>query len=135
MESGSDTRDRLSGALGDLEEVRLALLFSSRARGQWRRDSDFDIGVLLDAGATQADRGSAIRRLAAQLGRVVSATLVDLVVLNDAPPLLRHRVLRDGIVIYQRSPEERVRFAVKTIRDCQDLQVRRGHGAARASSG
>jgi uncharacterized protein len=117
--------DRIGQALGELNEVRLAFLFGSRARGRAREDSDFDIAVLLDAEAARADRGKTVRRLAGRLGRVVSSALLDIVVLNDAPSLLRHRVLRDGIVLFQRSPEERCRFAVKTIRDYQDGQVRR----------
>jgi hypothetical protein len=71
------------------------------------------------------DRGEAIRHLAARLGREVSSSLLDIVLLNDAPALLRHRVLRDGILLFQRSPEERVRFAIKTIRDYQDGAIRR----------
>jgi hypothetical protein len=51
--------------------------------------------------------------------------LLDIVLLNDAPALLRHRVLRDGILLFQRSHEERVRFAIKTIRDYQDGYIRR----------
>jgi predicted nucleotidyltransferase len=117
--------DRLGNALRDAGEVRLAFLFGSRARDRARKDSDFDIAVLLDADAALADRGTTIRQLAGRLGRVVSSALVDLVILNDAPALLRHRVLRDGIVLFQRSPEERVRFAVRTIREYQDYQVRR----------
>jgi uncharacterized protein len=117
--------DRLGRALGALGDVRLALLFGSRARARGRGDSDYDIGVLLDADAARAERGETIRRLAARVGQIVSAAHLDLVVLNDAPSLLRHRILRDGVVLFQRSPAERVRFAIKTIRDYQDYQVRR----------
>jgi predicted nucleotidyltransferase len=117
--------DRLGQVLAGVNDVRLAYLFGSRARGDARPDSDFDIGVLLDPAAARGDPGPIVRRLAGRLGRVVSSTLLDLVVLNDAPPLVRHRVLRDGLVLFQRSPEERVRFAIRTIREYQDAQVRR----------
>jgi predicted nucleotidyltransferase len=117
--------DRLGPAIRDLGEVRLAFLFGSRARGRARPDSDFDIAVLLDPAAARADRGSTVRRLAGRLGCLVSSALVDLVILNDAPALLRHRVLRDGILLFERSGEDRVRFAAKTLRDYQDHQVRR----------
>jgi hypothetical protein len=117
--------DRLGGALRAQDGVRLAFLFGSRARGEARATSDFDIAVLLDDDAARADRGRTIRRLAASLGRVVASELIDLVVLNDAPPLLRHRVLRDGVLLVQRAPEDRVRFAVGTLREYQDHQIRR----------
>jgi predicted nucleotidyltransferase len=117
--------ERLGRVLSEGGDVRLAMLFGSRARGQARPDSDFDIAVLLEGDAARADRGRTVRELAARLGRVVSAALIDLVILNDAPALLRHRVLRDGRVLFQRGPEDRVRFAIQTIRDYQDGQVRR----------
>jgi predicted nucleotidyltransferase len=120
-----DEATRLRDALVPIDEVRLAYLFGSRARGVARAESDFDIAVLLTPDAAAAERGGTIRRLAAMLGREVSAAYVDLVVLNDAPALLRQRVLRDGVLLVQRSPEDRVRFAVRTIRDYQDGQVRR----------
>jgi predicted nucleotidyltransferase len=117
--------DRLADALRRQHGVRLAYLFGSRARRHAREDSDIDIAVLLDDVTAAADRGRTIRRLAGDLGLVVAAALVDLVVLNDAPVLLRHRVLRDGILLTERSPEDRVRFARRTIREYQDQQVRR----------
>jgi predicted nucleotidyltransferase len=115
----------LSRALAGMGDVRLAFLFGSRARGRARADSDFDVAVLLDEAAARADRGETIRRLAGRLGSVVSSALLDLVVLNDAPALLRQRVLRDGVLLHQRSPEERVRFAIRTLREYQDGQIRR----------
>jgi predicted nucleotidyltransferase len=121
----SSIAERLSEALRGEDRVRLAFLFGSRARGQARNDSDIDVAVLLTDEAAAADRGRTIRQLAAGLGRVVSSTLLDIVVLNDAPALLRHRVLRDGIMLMERSSEDRVRFARKAICEYQDQQVRR----------
>ena len=116
---------RLGLALSELPGVRLGLLFGSRARGGARETSDFDIGVLVDEHLVHDDPGKTIRRLAARLGREVSSALLDIVLLNHAPPLLRHRILRDGIVLFERTEGERVRFSIKTIRDYQDGSVRR----------
>ncbi len=117
--------DRLRRALSELSSVRLAFLFGSRAQGHSREESDFDVAVLVDESIADMDRGQVIRHLAARLGREVSSALLDIVLLNDAPALLRHRVLRDGILLFQRSAEERVRFTIKTIRDYQDGFIRR----------
>jgi predicted nucleotidyltransferase len=77
-------------------EVVAVYLFGSVAEGRAHRESDVDLAVLLDwaSHATAASRFDAGIRLAGavqgQLGR-----RVDLVVLNDAPPLLgRHAVTR-----------------------------------------
>jgi predicted nucleotidyltransferase len=123
--AGDALVNRLRSALDELTDVKLAFLFGSRAAGRGRDDSDIDVAVLLDEDSARADRGQTVRRLAAHLGRFVSAAHLDLVVLNDAPALLRHRVLRDGIVLLQRTPEDRVRYAIRTIRDYQDGQIRR----------
>lgn len=112
--------------LAALPEVRLAYLFGSRARGEERAGSDFDIAVLVDAAAAR-DAGAVnrtLRHLAGRLGREVPAQLLHIVVLNTAPPLLRHRVLRDGVLLRQRSDAERVRFAIQTIREYQDMVPR-----------
>jgi hypothetical protein len=126
MSTGEETLvGRLGRALAGLEEIRIAYLFGSRAGGGARADSDFDIAIRLDEPAAAGDRGAVVRRIAGALGREVASTLVDVVMLNDAPPLVRRRVLRDGLVLRQRSPEERVRFAVRTLRDYQDTCIQR----------
>lgn len=119
--------ERLSRALASLDGVRLGFLFGSRARGRGRSDSDFDIAVLVDDSflAGTDDRATLMRKIVARLGREVSSAHLDLVILNGTPALLRHRVLRDGLLLFQRSPEDRVRFATKTIQDYQDGEIRR----------
>ncbi|HVS63472.1 MAG TPA: nucleotidyltransferase domain-containing protein [Thermoanaerobaculia bacterium] len=134
-----DLLDRLSAALAELPVVRLAWLFGSQTTGSARPDSDVDVAVLVDCrqsvdGKPSRDdetvsgidaRRATIWRLAGRLGREVGSHRLDLVLLNDAPPLLRHRVVRDGRLLIERSPEERVRFVRRTIREVQDFQVRR----------
>jgi len=116
----------LARALAAIPEVRLAYLFGSRARGGARAESDFDVAVLLDeAAVADSDaRKGAIWRLAARLGCAVRSDRLDLVILNHAPVLLRHRVLRDGVLLHARSEAERVRFAIRTIREYQDFEPR-----------
>jgi predicted nucleotidyltransferase len=122
----TETREKLSARIRDLPFVRLAYLFGSRARGRAREDSDIDVAVLTDDDRC-ADAEEHYQTLLAILDALdgVSAAELDIVLLNEAPPLLRHRVLRDGVLLFARSPEERVRFAIRAIRDHQDGEVRR----------
>jgi predicted nucleotidyltransferase len=85
---GMDLLDRLRERAASLPEVKLAVLFGSTARGQARKDSDVDLGLLLDPD-TRAVRvhGRAARRD------------VHIVHLSEAPPLLRFEISRDGVVI------------------------------------
>ena len=92
----------LSQVLAPREEILEAYLFGSHARGQARLDSDVDVAVYIDE--TAADEGDWGYR--AQLTTTLMAALdtddVDVVVLNEAPILLYHRVLRDGVRLLSR---------------------------------
>ena len=116
----------LKRRLAELPEVRLAYLFGSCATGLPRPDSDLDIAVLVDDGAAAGpgEVNRTIRRLAGRLGGDIPSEGLDIVLLNTAPALLRHRVLRDGLLLHARSETERVRFALCAIRDYQDMESR-----------
>jgi predicted nucleotidyltransferase len=88
-------------ALAKRPEVLEAYLFGSRARGDARPGSDTDVAVFLDPVAVEDLAGYAAA-LAADLMAALRDNRVDLVVLNTAPPLLYHRVLRDGVRVLSR---------------------------------
>ena len=117
---------RLAYRLGDDSSVRLAWLHGSWARGGARRESDVDVAVLLgeEYAADPASYKDSIWRLAGALGREIPSDRLDLVLLNNAPALLRHRVIRDGVLLFVRCEAERVRFVLRTIREYQDLEPR-----------
>jgi predicted nucleotidyltransferase len=75
-----------------------AYLFGSMANGQAHRESDVDVGLLLDRKVfrTPADRFEARLRLAGRLGAAVARD-VDLVILNDSPPQLARHILTRGL--------------------------------------
>ena len=50
---------------------------------------------------------------------------VDLILLNEAPPLLAHRVLKNGKLIFERSASARVAFQVRTVNRYLDTQPMR----------
>ena len=74
-------------------------LFGSHASGRVHRESDVDVGVVLDRviHATPQARFDARLRLTAHVGQQLGTADVDLVVLNDAPPHLVRRVMTDGV--------------------------------------
>ncbi|MCY4659542.1 MAG: nucleotidyltransferase domain-containing protein [Acidobacteria bacterium] len=119
-------RDALARRLRAEPVVRAAWLFGSRARGAERPDSDVDVAVLVDdvPVATPTLRKQVIWQLVASLAHEIRSDRIDLVLLNDAPALLRHRVIRDGVLLTARTPGERARFVRRTIRDYQDFEPR-----------
>jgi len=102
-------------------EVQAAYIFGSVARGRTRPDSDIDVAVLVNPRALAVDPLRYRLGLIADLEAALRRPDVEVVVLNEAPPLLAHRVLSQGRLVYQRSAAARVRFQVQTANRYSDL--------------
>lgn len=87
---------RLVEALAPRAEVLEAYLFGSHASGRAKPHSDIDVAVFVDEGGCSPSVYGYAADLSTWLISALHANNVDLVVLNRAPPLLYHRVLRDG---------------------------------------
>ena len=93
---------RLAELLDPREEILEAYLFGSHARGRAQPHSDVDVAVYVDE-AHADDTGYGYRAsLTTDLMAGLAFNDVDVVVLNRAPPLLYHRVLRDGVRLLAR---------------------------------
>ena len=82
--------------------VQAAWLFGSHAEGRSHRESDVDVAVLLEHGRFPDARARFEARVAmtADLIAVLHRNEVDLVVLNDAPPLFARRTVLDGRLVH-----------------------------------
>lgn len=103
--------------------VASAHLFGSESRGQAHRESDIDVAVLLDR--TQhprlEDRFDVRLRLMADL-QVATHRTIDLIVLNDVPPLLARHVLLDGVLLLAKQPDALRTFSRTALSRAADLQ-------------
>lgn len=82
-----------------------AYVFGSVARGDDAPHSDVDVAVWLDDGRRHPEPPWGWRAvIAAALMSALGRNDVDVVVLNEASPLLYHRVLRDGVRVLSRDP-------------------------------
>ncbi len=101
----SNLEGRLASALAARGEVREAYLFGSQATGRAQPHSDIDVALFVDpqAAADRSGYGYAAE-LTAYLMSALGSNDIDLVILNGAPPVLYHRVLRDGLRILARDP-------------------------------
>lgn len=87
---------RLRPVLERRPEVLAAFVFGSAARGTAGPLSDIDVAILLADEAACRHRADDYKaRLISELMSAAGTSRVDLVLLNEAPPLLAHRVLRD----------------------------------------
>ncbi len=103
-----DPRTALSRYFGDHPDLGVAsvYLFGSHAEGRAHRESDVDVGVLLDWDRHPAprDRFEMQVRLGSDLMSALGCNEVDVVVLNDAPPLLGRKIIYDGLRVYLDDP-------------------------------
>ncbi len=115
-------------ALKAFPEVELAVIFGSVARGDASPGSDVDIGV-----RSRGPSRELLSRLEVHLRRA-SQREVELVSLDDAPPLLRFEIARDGKLLMERRPHAWADFRARAMVDWWDWAplARRIHAAAAA---
>ena len=92
------------------DDVRLAYVFGSVARGRARPRSDVDVAVLFEADPEPRVMDDLAEELEDAAGR-----RIDLVDLATAPPLLAHQVVSTGTCIVCRHPKDRAAFETRTV--------------------
>ena len=112
--------DNLRDFLDAQDEVLLAYLFGSYATGQEHPLSDVDIGVLLSERVPHEKYLDVQVHLIVALPSLVGAEDVDVVILNEATPLLNYEVIRTGKRLFVRDEPSRIAFEVKTMREYFD---------------
>lgn len=95
-------------------------LYGSVARGTARDTSDVDVAILYRHDPPRAYESLPFR-LEGELEKLVGRT-VQVVVLNQCPADLGHRVLRDGKLLLDRDPSFRIQFEVKIRNEFFDLE-------------
>lgn len=98
--------------------VLVAYLFGSVAKEAAGRLSDVDVGVVISR-----DYGLTLDyhlHLIVKLSRIIRRE-TDVVILNEASPLLRYEVIRCGKVLYCRDEGERVAFEERTLDEYLDM--------------
>lgn len=111
--------DELRAVLARHLRVAAAWVFGSVARGDARPDSDLDVAVLL-RGPERTSDASDLFALAAELERFSPSGRVDVLVLGAQGPILRHRVLAEGVLVNDSDPEARMEFEERTVREFLD---------------
>lgn len=92
-------------------EVQIAYLFGSQATGRTTPLSDVDVAVLVDPSRIPPSMPYGYKaEIGADLIRLLKTNQVDLVLLNQAPPFLLHRVLNSGRCLFARNRQTRLRF-------------------------
>ena len=102
---------RLTAFFGACPEVAAAYLFGSHARGEAAPHSDIDVAIVLASDRPKAP-GAALSwyrlELLADLVAILHREDVDLILLEQAPPVLAQRVIAEGVLLKDADPRQRV---------------------------
>jgi len=120
VRSLEDKVKKLATLFENEKNILVAYLFGSYARGYETVQSDVDIAVLL------SEVPEKLLEYYLHLERKLAEALekdVDLVFLNDAPPLLKYQVIKYGRLLFSRNERIRVMFEAKSL--CEYLDFSR----------
>jgi predicted nucleotidyltransferase len=112
--------------------IAAVYLFGSVAKGTSHAASDVDIGVLYQAPPPRTLLGQPFSEEAELAERF--ARPVQLIVMNQAPADLVHRILRDGILVLEPDKSRRIAFEVRSRNEYFDLLPMQREYRKRANS-
>jgi predicted nucleotidyltransferase len=112
---------RICDYFSSCSEVVAVYLFGSQAKGKARKKSDIDIAILLEDGTDSHGYFDLMLKYMEELERIYN-NRVDVVILNNARPLLQHQVLMYGKLLYERNRQARVRFEVSSRKIYFDIK-------------
>lgn len=101
-----------------------AYLYGSHVEERSHRESDVDVGILVSWESFPSARERFEERVAtsSRLTAALGGALVDVVVLNDAPPLLGRRVIYTGVRVFCGDPDADHAFVRDTQLRAADLE-------------
>jgi len=99
--------------------IAAVYLFGSVAKGTAHAGSDVDIGVLYEQPPPLTLMGQPFAEEADLAERF--ARRVQIIVMNQAPADLVHRILRDGILVLEPNKSRRIAFEVRSRNEYFDI--------------
>ena len=106
----------------NIEELKLVMLYGSRARGNYNKDSDLDLAFLFSEKTLQQENSLKLRiKLAGSLEKLLKIA-TDVVILNEALPLLKYQVIKYGSTIYTASDFSYNSYYSKVIKEYFDYK-------------
>lgn len=107
--------------LSKQEHVKLAYLFGSVAEGKEGKLSDVDLAVFLDESLNKKEILNLQLKLISELTSILKTDKVDLVIMNDAPLLLKYNIIKHGRILKQ-DIETKVRVESGILSDYLDMK-------------
>ncbi|MDE3259997.1 MAG: nucleotidyltransferase domain-containing protein [Gemmatimonadota bacterium] len=93
---------RIASLLEPRPEVLEAYLFGSHTQGRAQPHSDIDVAVYIDESLAEEGAFGYRAQLITEIMSGLRSNDIDLLILNQAPPVLYYHVLRDGTRVLSR---------------------------------
>lgn len=113
---------RITDYFKDRDEVSALYIFGSAAGGKETAESDIDIAVLINDRKKGRKTYESLKKAYYSASPKFSLRPIDIVVLNTAPPFLKHRIIKTGKVLFDRNRRLRVRFVANAIIEYLDYK-------------
>ncbi|ODV37438.1 type VII toxin-antitoxin system MntA family adenylyltransferase antitoxin [Microcystis aeruginosa] len=95
--------EKITAIVEKLPNLKLLILFGSRARGEHKPDSDWDFAVLYEERSAQKDISSPLKIYTLlEQALEIPEDKIDVIDLKECSPILAHYVARDGQLLYER---------------------------------
>ncbi len=108
--------DSVKNYLHSRSEILAAFVFGSYASDRATPESDIDIAVLLDESVSISDYSLLKQDFITSLIGLMSFDKVDVAVLNTAPPVLCHEVIKNGVMLFSKDEKTRIEFTAKATK-------------------
>ncbi len=121
----TDLADKITPLAEQLPNLQMLILFGSRARGEHRPDSDWDLAISHD----ETNRQTHIKEISNDyltslsiLSELfeINRDLIDLIELDRCSPLMKYQVARDGKLIYEKNTGDFLKFRVRAWKEYAD---------------
>ena len=116
--------NKLKAYFNNRPEVKLVYIFGSLLSGKVNKFSDIDVAILVDTKLinTNSFIYGYKAKIITYLMQALKTNAVDIVVLNEAPPFLRQRIISQGKFIICNDEAARITLQVRTINEFNDMK-------------
>jgi len=96
--------------------ILLAYLFGSSASrvGGWKKRKDVDVAILLKEEEVKEGILPVQTKIFSALRKLLKRSDIDVIILNESSLLLKHEVIKNGEVLFEKHPETRYNFEVNS---------------------
>ena len=112
-----DTINKCKDILIKYEDIIFAYIFGSYAKDNIRKDSDIDIAIYLKDSIDTYRYLDMKMKLSEAIRREV-----DLVILNDATPMLKYEIYKNNILLFTKDKSIENKYKVKTLFEYNDMK-------------